>query len=83
MPVLFLKTFAAGVTNLDLLDPLREQDLVRVEATRGIGVQNRVDDITALSLQPLLVTVLSDENKTHGRANIVYVGGEGEKTYSS
>lgn len=46
-----LEPFVAGAAHLDLLDPLGEEDLVGSESTRGVGVQDRVNDITALALE--------------------------------
>ena len=45
-----LEALAAGVADLDLLDPFGEENLVGREAACGIGIEDGIDDVPALPL---------------------------------
>lgn len=46
----FLKTFVAGMANLDLSNPFGSEDLVRSKTAHRNRIQDRVNDVTALTL---------------------------------
>jgi len=51
---LLLQTFLAGLAHFDALAPLRVQYLVCADASAGVGIQYRVDDISASRLMFLI-----------------------------